>query len=83
MVFEDPIPSSRFAVGFLHVFVFPEGKSCLTKSVSPMMVCDWLQRGGYCAKARSAGFPLLKTKGFPKNATLLWEVPFGGQNAIQ
>jgi hypothetical protein len=48
-----------------------------------MMLCGWLERGGYRAKLHFGGLLLLKTKGFLEVGRLLWEVPFGGQSAIQ
>jgi hypothetical protein len=55
----------------------------MTKSVSPMMFCGWLKRGGYCAKSGFRGPPSLKTKKFLRRGALLLEVPFGGQSAIE
>jgi hypothetical protein len=48
-----------------------------------MMLCDWFERGGYRAKLRFGSLLLLKIKKFLERGRLLWEVPFGGQSAIQ
>jgi hypothetical protein len=55
----------------------------MTKTVRRVMIYDWLERDGQCTKECSGEQFSLKGKDFFRVQGLLWEVPFGGQSAIE
>lgn len=55
----------------------------ITKSVSRLMVCVWLLRSENRVHIGPGVHLSLKTKGLCAQGLLLWEVPNGGESAIE
>jgi hypothetical protein len=55
----------------------------LTKTVMPLMVCGELPIGSSWVTGRLWFGFLLKTQDLSARLLLLWEVPYGGQSAIE